>query len=244
MPIDKRNISNVLFLDVETVPSYDDFEKLDQRFKELWIAKSRKYSQYEEGTPEELYFQKAGIHAEFARIVTISVGIVKEKPDNGGLFFRGKTFYSHDEKKILNEFAELLNSSFNHPDRHILVAHNGIEFDFPFIARRMMINDVPLPRLLDVAGSKSWNNKWLVDTMDLWRFGDIKEKTSLDLMAACFNIPTPKSDISGKDVARVYYHENDLDRIARYCINDVITLAKLYLKFRGLPMFEDVQIGE
>jgi len=237
-------ISNVLFLDVETVPCYDDYEKLEQRFKDLWVTKSRKYSNYEEGTPEELYFRKAGIHAEFAKIVTISVGFVKEKPDGGGLFFRGKTFYSHNEKEILTAFAELLNSSYNQPDKHILCAHNGIEFDFPFIARRMMINDIALPRLLDVAGSKSWNNKWLVDTMDLWRFGDIKEKTSLELMAACFNIPTPKNDISGKDVAHVYYQENDLERIARYCMNDVVTMAKLYLKFRGLPAFkdEDVQV--
>jgi DNA polymerase elongation subunit (family B) len=132
------------------------------------------------------------------------------------------------------QFRELLEKSYNDCGKHFLVAHNGIEFDFPYIARRMLIHGIKLPALLNVSGSKSWSNKWLIDTMDLWRFGDYKEKTSLNLLAACFGIESPKDDISGKDVARVYHFEHDLERISTYCKKDVATLTRIFLKFAGL----------
>jgi DNA polymerase elongation subunit (family B) len=222
----------VLFLDVETVPIYKDFESLPEVFKPLWIDKSRKYS-YETLPPEELYFEKAGIHAEFGKIVCISVGILKTNPDTKRLNLRIKSYYGHDEKTVLNDFKALLDGHYNDIFKHFFCAHNGIEFDYPYIARRMMIHGIALPALLDVSGSKSWDNRWLLDTMDLWRFGDYKEKTSLNLLAACFGIPSPKDDISGKDVAKVYHHENNLERIMIYCQKDIVTLTRLFLRFAG-----------
>lgn len=225
------NINCMLFLDVETVPAYPDFESLPENFKELWIAKSFKYRD-ETLTPEQLYFEKAGIHAEFGKIVCISVGYFNSRQE--GNPFRVRSFYGNDEASILQNFKDLLDKSFNDCTKHFLCAHNGIEFDFPYIGRRMLINGIKLPALLNISGSKSWNNKWLIDTMELWRFGDFKERTSLALLAACFNIQSPKDDISGKDVARVYYEEENLERIKIYCEKDVVTLARIYQKFAAL----------
>jgi 3'-5' exonuclease len=235
------NPEHVLFLDVETVPLYPDFETLPEVFKPLWLDKSRKYS-YENMAPENLYFEKAGIHAEFGKIVCISVGLLRPDNETRKLNLRIKSFYGHEEKSVLSEFKTLLDNHYCDSGKHFLCAHNGIEFDFPYIARRMMINDINLPALLDVSGSKSWDNRWLLDTMDLWRFGDYKEKTSLNLLAACFGIPSPKDDISGKDVAKVYHHENDLDRIMVYCQKDIITLARLFLRFAAHPTVGDDEI--
>jgi 3'-5' exonuclease len=235
------NPEDVLFLDVETVPLHPDFEALDEVFKPLWVDKSRKYS-YETLTPEELYFEKAGIHAEFGKIVCISVGALKADPQNNSLKLHIKSFYGHDEKAVLQDFKAMLDRKYNDSSRHYLCGHNGIEFDFPYIARRMMINDIALPALLDISGSKSWDNRWLLDTMDMWKFGDYKEKTSLNLLAACFGIPSPKDDISGKDVARVYHHENDLERIMIYCQKDILTLCRLFQRFAAQPMVADEDV--
>jgi 3'-5' exonuclease len=237
----KVNPENVLFLDVETVPLYADFEALPEVFKPLWIDKSRKYS-YENMPPENLYFEKAGIHAEFGKIVCISVGYLKPNAESQKMNLRIKSFYGHEEKSVLSEFKALLDRHYHDHSKHFLCAHNGIEFDYPYIARRMMINEIDLPALLDIPGTKSWDNRWLLDTMDLWRFGDYKEKTALNLLAACFNIPSPKDDISGKDVAKVYHHDKDLERIMVYCQKDIITLARLFQRFAAHPMVADEDI--
>ena len=221
------NLPDILFLDVETVPLFPEFGALSEPFQELWKDKSRKYS-YENLPAEDLYFEKAGIHAEFGKIVCVSVGAYKFDKDANKMKLRVKSYYGHDEKQLLEDFKALLDKNYNDSGKHMLCAHNGIEFDFPYIARRMLINEVPLPTLLNVQGTKSWDNKWLLDTMDLWRFGDYKEKTSLNLLAACFNIPSPKDDISGKDVARVYHQEKDLERIMIYCQKDIVTLFRLF----------------
>ena len=231
-------LGDVLFLDVETVPLYADFESLPEHFQELWRDKSRKYS-YENRTPEELYFDKAGIHAEFGKIVCISVGNCRADRETGKTTLRIKSFYGDNEKQILSDFRDLLQKSYHDSGKHYLCAHNGIEFDFPYIARRMLITDVALPSLLDISGSKSWDNRWLIDTMELWKFGDMKEKTSLNLLAAVFGIPSPKDDISGKDVARVYHQEKDLERIMIYCQKDIVTLFRLFQRFSSLPMIGD-----
>ncbi len=238
-PLEAVNMNCVLFLDIETVPIAADFEQLPEVFKDLWRAKSHKYD-YEKLTPEELFFQKGGIHAEFGKIICISLGYFKPSSADGRPEFRVKSIAADEERVILESFRELMDNHYFDCDKHYLCAHNGIEFDFPYIARRMMINGVKLPRLLNVAGTKSWNNPWLIDTMDLWRFGDYKERTSLSLLAACFGIESPKDDISGKDVAKVYYQDHDLERISLYCTKDVVTLAKLFLRFQGALEVEDV----
>jgi DNA polymerase elongation subunit (family B) len=229
------NLHCILFLDVETVPGHQNFEELSEDFQQLWRDKSRRYSS-EGKTPEELYFDKAGIHAEFGKIICISVGYFPEPKTlkEGEKSLRITSFYSDNEADLLLKFKMLLDKSYADCNRHTLCAHNGIEFDFPYIARRMMINDIRLPNLLNVSGTKSWNNPFLLDTMEMWKFGDYKASTSLSLLSALFGIPTSKDDISGKDVANVYYEGNGLERIKTYCEKDVLNLARIYRKFASL----------
>ena len=232
------DVEKVLFIDVETVPAYSSFEELPENFKPLWERKA-KHINKEEKPEEDLFFEKAGIYAEFGKIVCVSAGFfckTSEKERN----FRVKSFSSDDEKSLLNDFKTLLDSYFNSNDKY-LCGHNGKEFDFPYLSRRMLINGITLPEILNNFGKKPWETRFL-DTMELWKFGDYKNYTSLDLLSAVFGIPTPKDDISGKDVAKVYWEENDLQRIANYCNKDVVTTARLFLKFKGKLDLEDNQI--
>jgi uncharacterized protein YprB with RNaseH-like and TPR domain len=228
--LENIKLSNVLFLDVETVPVVYKYGDLDETMRPLWDSKFR-FQQAE--TPETLY-NKAGVYAEFAKVICISVGFFNEG------CFRVKSFSGDNEKQVLQDFAELLNQHYNRKD-HLLCAHNGKEFDFPFLCRRMLINGVKLPKTLNIAGKKPWEINH-IDTMELWKFGDYKNFTSLNLLAAIFNIPTPKDDISGSDVARVYWEEKNLERIVTYCQKDVLTVAQLFLRFKGDALIEDKNI--
>ena len=197
--LEQIKIKNILFLDIETVPVKENFEDLAPTFQKLWEDKTA-WQRKNEFTPSEFYKMKAGVMAEFAKIICISVGyLFFEKRES---HFRIKSFYGDDERKIISDFNALLNSEFN-KKQHQLCAHNGKEFDFPFIARRALINRLKLPKLLDIAGKKPWEINHL-DTMELWRFGDYKNYTSIKLLAALFDIPTPKDDIDGSQVAGVY----------------------------------------
>jgi len=218
-------LNNILFLDIETVPIVSKYELLNERMKKLWDRKASKISKEDE-TPEEI-FGRAGIFAEFGKIVCISVGFIQIVDTKKIL--RLKSYFGHDEKKILTDFKLLLDKSYSANDK-FLCAHNGKEFDFPYIARRMLINAVKLPVALDIAGKKPWEIKHL-DTLELWKFGDYKHYTSLDLLTAIFDIPTPKDDIDGSMVGKTYYEDKDIDRIARYCEKDVLAIAQLYLKY-------------
>ena len=230
--LDNINIEDVLFLDIETAPVVYGYSELDNTTRKLWDVKFRNQQVTD---PTEQY-KKAGIYAEFAKIICISIGIVtKERA------FRVKSFYGDDEKKLLQEFFELLNSRYN-KEHHLLCAHNGKEFDFPFICRRALVNGLKLPKILDIAGKKPWEVKHL-DTMELWKFGDYKNYTSLTLLANLFHIPTPKDDIDGSDVARVYWEEKNLERIVTYCQKDVLTVAQLLLRFKGEPLLEASNIN-
>jgi predicted PolB exonuclease-like 3'-5' exonuclease len=219
--LENIKISNILFLDVETAPVVYQYKNLDENSRKLWDTKIR----FQQTESFEEQYKKAGVYAEFAKVICISVGFFNEK------IFRIKSFFGDNEKKLLQDFAFLLNKHYNSKE-HLLCAHNGKEFDFPFLCRRMLINGVKLPKMLDIAGKKPWEINHL-DTMELWKFGDYKSYTSLNLLANVFNIPTPKDDIDGSDVARVYWEDKDLERIAVYCQKDVITVAQLLLKFKG-----------
>ena len=225
--LEKIPLKNILFLDVETVPVVADFNDLPENLHEHWQKKAARISGDTQLLPEELFFEKAGIYSEFGKIVCISAGFFHG--EEGQFQFRCKAFYSHDESSLLNEFAQLLRKNYSMQD-HYLCGHNAREFDIPYIARRMLINGIRLPEILNIPGKKPWEVT-ILDTMDLWKFGDYKNYTSLALLAAVFNIPTPKDDIQGGDVARVYWHDNDIERIAVYCNKDVITTARLYLKY-------------
>ncbi len=211
----------VLFLDIETVPQKADFNELDERWKDLWEQKMRFTMEREEKLPGELY-DRAGIYAEFGKIVCISIGYIEDKK------YVEQSFFGHDEKKILEDFSQFLNSNDTFEK---LCAHNGKEFDFPYIARRCIINGLAIPEMLDNSGKKPWE-VGLLDTMELWKFGDYKSFTSLDLLTACFGFPSPKDELKGKDVWKAYWHENDLEKIRIYCEKDVRAIAKLFLKFK------------
>jgi uncharacterized protein YprB with RNaseH-like and TPR domain len=234
--LDNLDIEKVLFLDIETVPQEYKFSELNPEVQKLWDQKSA-YFQKDELTAADVY-ERAGIYAEFGKIVCISVGFIAQR--QGERIVKLKSFANDDEKVLLKEFCDLLNSYYNH-NGYLLCGHNGKEFDFPYIARRLLINGMKLPLLLDIAGKKPWEVAHL-DTMELWKFGDYKAFTSLNLLAHVFGIPTPKDDISGADVARVYYEENNLDRISTYCQKDVLTLIQVLLKFKGEALLEEHQV--
>lgn len=227
-------LHHILFIDIETVPAYADYEDMPDNFKSLWDQKAERLKRTETETSDQIY-AKAGIYAEFGKIICISAGYFYNQE------FRIKSFYAEDEKLLLTEFSELLNSHFNNR-QHLLCAHNGKEFDYPYIARRMLINGLPLPFILNIAGKKPWEIPHL-DTMELWKFGDYKHYTSLALLAAIFGIPTPKDDINGADVARVYWVDHDIERIVHYCQKDVLTVAQLFLKYQCKSLLDDSQIS-
>lgn len=231
--LDHIKIENILFLDIETVPQYSDFEKVPDEIKQLWEKKSSFFRE-EEQTASDVY-QRAGIYAEYGKIICISVGIIAHKAE--GQFIRLKSFYGEDENTLLNDFAKMLNKYYAKNKGVYLCAHNGKEFDFPYISRRMLVNGISLPTILDVAGKKPWEVTFL-DTMELWKFGDYKHYTSLNLLTHIFNIPTPKDDIDGSMVADIYWNEKDIDRIVRYCEKDVLAVAQLFLRYQGKPLIK------
>lgn len=231
--LESINPENVLFIDIETVPIQPRFEMLPERMQKLWEKKAERLRSSETDTPESLY-TRAGIYSEFGKIICISAGMFRQGQ------FRIKSFSGHDEKQLLAGFAALLNQHFCKPE-HLLCAHNGREFDYPYIARRMVINGVHIPSILDNSGKKPWEIG-LLDTMDLWKFGDYKNYTSLELLAAIFDIPTPKDDIDGSMVAGVYWEEHNLPRIVEYCSKDVLTIAQLFRRFRFEPLLTPDQV--
>jgi len=236
-----KNIHNndVLFLDIETVSEHPSYNELPERMKELWAKKTKYIQEKEDSSPEELY-DRAGIYSEFGKIVCISVGFMVNI--DKVWHFRLKSFYGDNEKELLENFNNLLRNSFKRDDQY-LCGHNAKEFDFPYIARRSLINGLKIPTQLNIAGKKPWEVKHL-DTMDLWKFGDYKHYTSLNLLTAIFDIPSPKDDIDGSEVGRVYWEEKNLERIAEYCQKDVLAVAQLFLRYKGedLILPENIEV--
>jgi len=233
--IEKIRLENILFLDIETVPETENFDLLDDEMKTLWGLKTQ-YQRKEDFSPEEFY-DRAGIWAEFGKIVCISVGYFTLKGDIR--HFRVTSFFG-EEKKILLDFSNLLNNHYNRP-QHLLCGHNSKEFDIPFIARRMIINQIAIPNKLDLFGKKPWEIPHL-DTLELWKFGDYKHFTSLKLLTKILGIPSPKGDIDGSQVGHVFYVEKDIDRIVTYCEKDTIAVAQIFLRLRREDLLIDEEI--
>jgi 3'-5' exonuclease len=231
-------IKNVLFLDIETVPQVKSYRDLSRDMQALWDKKSAVFRS-EEQSPEDAY-ERAGIYAEFGRIICISVGIVTGSGKETGL--RLKSYADQEEKVLLASFRDMLESYSGKRDIY-LCAHNGKEFDFPYLARRMLLNGVKLPSVLDSAGKKPWEIRHL-DTMELWKFGDYKHYTSLELLTRIFDIPSPKDDMDGSMVASVYYEENNLSRIIEYCQHDVVAVAQLLMRYRGESLIPEERIQD
>jgi len=226
---------DVMFLDIETVPAASSFDLLDPAFQILWEKKSKQFRNEEQTAGDA--FERAGIYAEFGKIICISVGFIKEK---NPFCFRIKSFYGDDEKSLLAEFSAMI-VKFSKNRDSLLCAHNGKEFDYPYIARRMIINNLIIPEILDNAGKKPWEIK-LLDTMDLWKFGDYKSYTSLDLLTSVLGITSPKDDIDGSMVAGIYWNNRDLKRIAQYCEKDVLAVAQVLLRFMNLPKIDEERV--
>lgn len=239
--LENINPENLIFLDIETVSQKARFDELDETWQELWTIKTGMLNRRSdtEATPDERY-NEAAIYAEFGKIICISVGAFRKQSD-GSMKFHLKSFAGDDEKQLLIEFADMLNKR-QEKGAFQLCAHNGKEFDFPYIARRMTINKLKLPAAIDTAGKKPWEVNHL-DTMELWKFGDFKSFTSLKLLAAAFGIPSPKDDIDGSQIYHVYWNEKDLPRIVTYCQKDVLTVAQVFRGFRGEGLIENENVS-
>ncbi len=232
----KTDLNNVLFLDIETVPQKEKWSELSETIQELFTKKTA-YQRKDETSPEDFY-ERAGIWAEFGKIICISVAYFTDDTNQRSL--RVTSFYGDDEKKILEDFKNILVTHFS-KRQYLLCAHNGKEFDFPYISRRMIIHQIELPEKLNLFGKKPWEVPHL-DTMELWKFGDYKHYTSLQLLTSILNIPSPKEDIDGSEVASVYYQEKNIQRIVDYCENDTIAIAQLLLRFNNEKIIENNQI--
>ncbi|CAG5073669.1 hypothetical protein DYBT9623_04856 [Dyadobacter sp. CECT 9623] len=231
----KRRIKNFLLLDIETVCSHASYEQLPDRMQKLWDKKAVSLKRGDDSlTNAEHFYDRGAIYAEFGKIICIAFGAFYWN-ENEELAFKVSSFSGDDEADLLRQFKALIEK---YPaDQLILCAHNGKEFDFPFLCRRMLIHCIEIPKALQMTGKKPWEILHQ-DTMDLWKFGDYKSYTSLDLLAAVFDIPGSKNEMSGDQVTKVYYEENDLAKISRYCREDVVVLAQLYLR---LHCFQAVQ---
>lgn len=220
---------NILFLDIETVGMKATFGELDDRWQALWHKKAAYFLKNDPTVPVSEYFHdKAAIFSEFGRVVCVSFGFLHGHEND--LQFKVKSIYGADEKQLLQDFASFLQRHYDDLPRQKLCGHNIKEFDVPYLCRRMIANGVALPKALNLYGKRPWEIKHLVDTMELWKFGDIKKYTSLDLLAATFDIATPKDDIDGSMVHHTFYHDNDVERIRHYCEKDVVTTARVYLR--------------
>ena len=226
-------MEHILFLDIETVSTAETYEQLDVRMQQLWDKKVEKLKLTEDQTPAQCY-KKAGLYAEFGKVICISVAYMKNN------ILRIKSFHEEDEKILLQNFADLLRKYFS-KNHHRLCAHNGKEFDFPYLCRRMLINGISIPHILNVSGLKPWETKFL-DTLEMWKFGDYKNYTSLDLLSAVFGIPSPKENIDGSMIYEMYWQQKEYQRIKDYCERDVLTVAQLFLCYQGKKLLQEEQI--
>lgn len=230
---------DLLVIDIETASANESYDDLDPRIQGLWDKKATFMQKTEELTPSELYFMKGAIFAEFGKVICISAGVFTREEDSK-MGMRIKSFASDDESETLQSFKQLIETKFDEKSLR-LVAHNGKEFDFPYLCRRMLVHDIAIPESLDIRDKKPWEVQH-IDTMELWKFGDRKNFTSLDLLAALFGIESSKDDIDGSQVNEVYYNDNNLERISTYCQKDVLVTAQVFLRLNGLPAMEEKNI--
>lgn len=242
------------FVDTETIPGYKDFNDMPEELARMYERKfghelanndPDKFDNF-----EDHYRARAALYPEFGKIVCLVIGVIfvddKDKQEKLKL----KTLCGRHEDKLLAEAAPIIDKFDS------LVGHNSKEFDFPYLCKRFYVHGIQLPQILNIAGKKPWEVS-LIDTMELWRFGSFKGSTSLELFAHCLGLPSPKQDMTGADVAKVYYemfdHMKDgelpfeaesaaIQKIGKYCQGDVVTLANCYrkLKYQSVIASENV----
>ncbi|MCU0445653.1 MAG: 3'-5' exonuclease [Microscillaceae bacterium] len=235
-----QEIGKILFLDIETVRGVKSYSELSEGMQAMWENKAQYIQIAELPDAEAKYYERAGIFAEFGRVVCISFGFVYWQQDQP--MMRIKSFFGANEKEILTQLRELLDNKFA---GWRLCAHNGKEFDFPYLCRRFLINQIPIPKVLQIQGKKPWEVAHL-DTMELWKFGDYKNYTKLELLCHIFGVPTPKDEMDGSMVSTVFWDENNAAKIARYCEKDVIATIQVFLKYclQDLIPESHIQISE
>ena len=238
-------LDKLLFLDIETVSNAPTWHDLDETGKSLWKKKVKvilrsKDEELSEEQVADTYLQRAAIYAEFGKIVVISAGFLSRQSD--GFHLRIKSYTGETEKELLQDFSTLLDQHYNMPGVHGLCGHNIREFDVPYLCRRLLINGLPLPDIINLSGKKPWETNHLVDTLQLWKFGDFKNYTSLDVLTYTLGIPSPKDDIDGSQVGGIYHIEKDVDRIATYCEKDVVAVTQLLLRLNNLPLIAEENI--
>lgn len=238
-------LHHILFLDVETVAQHAHFDQLETRGRSLWQQKigfmaRRDDHAWDDDEYAQSYKDKAAIYAEFGKVIVISAGIIHQS--EGGPCLRIKSFYGHNEKDVLTQFASVLEKNFHDPNQHILCGHNIREFDIPYLCRRMTSHQIPLPTLFNITGKKPWEVKYIADTLELWKFGDHKNYTSLDLLSHTLGLPSPKDEIDGSMVGHYYWEKNGLEEIKKYCEKDVVTVAQVYLRLMNLPLLTEEQV--
>jgi DNA polymerase elongation subunit (family B) len=239
-------MQHILFLDVETVSQQPTFEQLDPHGRSLWQQKigfmaRRDDHEWAEEDFAQSYSDKAAIYAEFGKVIVISAGIISHA-EGGASNLRIKSFYGQDEKEVLEQFAQVLDRNFNDPNQHMLCGHNIREFDIPYLCRRMTAHHIPLPSLFNITGKKPWEVKYIADTLELWKYGDHKNYTSLDLLAYTLGIPSPKGQMDGSKVGQAYWEHHQLEEIKQYCERDVVTVAQVYLRLNNMEMLGEGQV--
>jgi len=232
------NFGSILFLDIETVPQYADYHSLPKDWKELWDIKAGYLIRNKETETTDSIYPRSGIYAEFGKIICIGCGFITGDDENKSITL--KSFYGDNEKLLLAEFCDMINK-WSAKEQKWLCAHNGKEFDFPYLCRRLVINEMPIPSILNVSGKKPWEVNHF-DTMELWKFGDFKSFTSLNLLAHTLGVPTSKDDIDGSMVWSVYWNDKNLPRIVTYCQKDVVTLAQIFLRMNNEPLIKKENI--
>ena len=233
-----QELRDIVFLDIETVAQCYEFDSLEERLKVQWSRKATFLKRDQEQTDESVYREKAGIYAEFGKIVCVAVGKFYEN-ESGDLVLRTKAYYGHDEKELLSEFKNMVEKL----DASTLrfCAHNGKEFDYPYLCRRLLVNRLGIPAALNLMGKRPWEIQHL-DTLEMWKFGDYKHYTSLDLLAAIFNIPSSKTDMDGSQVNAVYHQDGNLMKIRDYCLRDIVVLSQLFLKLKTIALDKDFSV--
>jgi len=231
--------TELLLIDIETVPITENFLNLLPEWQQLWCNKVAKIFP-ESVSPEESYRQRAGILSEFGKIICISTAFFYEN-NNKQLCLRIKSIYGDDEPEILKSFVTLCDKVYHQNKKFLFAGHNIKEFDIPYICRRLLINRLPLPEYLQLHDKKPWEVK-MFDTLNWWRFGDNKNYVSLDLLANVLGVPSSKTDIDGSMVQDVYYKEKDLQRIVDYCQRDVVVVANVILRFKNQPLLKEENV--
>jgi hypothetical protein len=234
-----KNFKNTLFIDIETVSGSENFSLISDKMKDFWIKKAKNLVNPSNISLEDMYFERAALYAEFGKIIVVGMGFLFINK-YGEMSLKVKTIANADEKELLRELIAFINKTYKSREL-TLVAHNGKEFDFPYLCRRMLVNGLEIPKSLQLQGKKPWEIIHQ-DTMEMWKFGDRRSYTSLELLAELMGIEGAKMDLSGDRVNAVFYKEKDLDRIAAYCGDDVIVVAQLYLKFHFLNLVEPQNI--